>query len=186
MLLRLATLHVALVLLAGCRAQQSQAPPTPPPEARPEVVVTSNELLAESPADAAEAIEPTRDRLAGNWEYKEGDKHLTLRFLQPGSGEGPLTRSRDGAARLDFEGFGAVGSTTSDVVFDAANNQVVFYPPGGVDENGSPTVGPFATPEQAPKPWGKATLIGNSLIKVDARIVGHWDWVLQTTFVKSQ
>jgi hypothetical protein len=135
--------------------------------------------------DDTSAIELTRERLSGKWEHRSGSKLLTLRFLEPGSGEGPLTRSRDGSARLDFEGFEVgVGSATSDVVFDGTDRQVVFYPPGGVDQNGQATAGPLGTPEQVPQSWGTAKLIDDSVLHVKARIVGHHDWVLNTTFVK--
>jgi hypothetical protein len=161
---------------------------------RPEIQIGANDLLTEAQASEAAAalksggngaIEPSRERLSGKWEHRQGNKLLTLRFLERGSGEGPLTPSRDGSARLDFEGFEVgVGSATSDVVFDGGGKQVVFYPPGGVDQNGLPTAGPLGRPEQAPKPWGTATLIDDSLLHVKARIVGHHDWVLDATFVR--
>jgi hypothetical protein len=169
-----------LLMLSGCRP----APPTPPappvqwqPAASdPGIKIESNDLLDGRDSESSSPLEPSREALSGTWEVRNGANVLTLLFLKPDDGRGPLSLSKDGTILLAWEGFGSIGSTSADIDFDKDKKQAVFYPGGSLNRSDLP-FGP-------PQAFCTATLTSDKTLAVKGYVPGHILWRLNVTFVK--
>lgn len=174
---RVVIVFAAFMCANGCDGPsvQKPSPATLANPSLPRLTLRANELLDRSESLSNVAIKPTRERLVGEWKFRNESSNVSLEWLPHGYVEAPHSNSPDGMLRLKFvdSSLGS-GSDTFDVVLDSEKSCIEIYEFGTVKADGS----------HPAEYLGTAKVVGDNLITVEATLTSRFcEWDIDCQFV---